>query len=178
MGALNPQPLWSPPASVPSRSQTPLTTPNHQPAPTRTPTPNDHVRAIVELLRPGTPDLARRWLAALLIVPEEEREAVVSAIERRIVAQYPLPAVPAAGALGEGVVAPAVVTKSIGAPRLPGTPRQVNIKHPPVQKQGYVEEVIRTYEVVEEKPGKVGKGKKDQKDQKDEKVRKRRRAGG
>jgi hypothetical protein len=117
-------------------------------------------------------------LAALLIVPEEEREAVVSAIERRIVAQYPLPAVPAAGALGEGVVAPAVVTKSIGAPRLPGTPRQVNIKHPPVQKQGYVEEVIRTYEVVEEKPGKVGKGKKDQKDQKDEKVRKRRRAGG
>jgi len=130
------------------------------------------------LLRPGTPDLARRWLAALLIVPEEEREAVVSAIERRIVAQYPLPAVPAAGALGEGVVAPAVVTKSIGAPRLPGTPRQVNIKHPPVQKQGYVEEVIRTYEVVEEKPGKVGKGKKDQKDQKDEKVRKRRRAGG
>lgn len=130
------------------------------------------------MLRPGTPDLARRWLAALLIVPEEEREAVVSAIERRIVAQYPLPAVPAAGALGEGVVAPAVVTKSIGAPRLPGTPRQVNIKHPPVQKQGYVEEVIRTYEVVEEKPGKVGKGKKDQKDQKDEKVRKRRRAGG
>lgn len=130
------------------------------------------------MLRPGTPDLARRWLAALLIVPEEEREAVVSAIERRIVAQYPLPAAPAACALGEGVVAPAVVTKSIGAPRLPGTPRQVNIKHPPVQKQGYVEEVIRTYEVVEEKPGKVGKGKKDQKDQKDEKVRKRRRAGG
>ncbi|GAB4516814.1 MAG: hypothetical protein Tsb0013_21230 [Phycisphaerales bacterium] len=43
---------------------------------------------LIELLRPATPDLARRWLAALLIVPEDEREAVVEAIEGRMHEEY------------------------------------------------------------------------------------------
>lgn len=43
---------------------------------------------IVELLRPGGTDLARRWLAALLVVPADEREGVVEAIETRVVEQY------------------------------------------------------------------------------------------
>lgn len=43
---------------------------------------------IVELLRPAGPDLARRWLAALLLVDISEREAVVSSIERQIAETY------------------------------------------------------------------------------------------
>lgn len=50
--------------------------------------PSDHVRMIVELLQPIGPDLARRWLAALLLVDRENREAVVESIERQIVAAY------------------------------------------------------------------------------------------
>lgn len=61
--------------------------------------PNDHVRAIIELLRPATPDLARRWLAALLIVPDAEREAVVAAVEKRIVDTYAAPRGPQADEL-------------------------------------------------------------------------------
>lgn len=58
--------------------------------PARSPTllPNEHVRAMVELLRPAGPDLARRWLSALALVPEHEREQVVRAVERRIVEIY------------------------------------------------------------------------------------------
>lgn len=52
--------------------------------------PTDHVRLIVELLRPAGPDLARRWLSALLLVPEDEREVVVSSVEARIAESYPL----------------------------------------------------------------------------------------
>lgn len=56
------------------------------PAPPPSPTllPNDHVRLLVELLRPATPELARRWLAALLLAPEHEREGIVVAIEKRM----------------------------------------------------------------------------------------------
>lgn len=50
--------------------------------------PNDHLRMLIELLRPAGPEIARRWLAALLIVPEEDREAVVQAIEARIIEVY------------------------------------------------------------------------------------------
>lgn len=48
---------------------------------------------IVELLRPAGPDLARRWLAALLLVDISDREAVVESIERQIAETYaPRPA--------------------------------------------------------------------------------------
>ncbi len=58
------------------------------------PLPDDHARMLVELLRPAGPELARRWVAALLLVPEGEREGVVSAVERSIVEEY--------GGRGEG----------------------------------------------------------------------------
>ncbi len=34
------------------------------------------------------PELARRWLAALLLVPPDERQSVVDAIEEQIVREY------------------------------------------------------------------------------------------
>lgn len=43
---------------------------------------------IVELLRPAGPDLARRWLAALLLVDISDREAVVASIERQVADVY------------------------------------------------------------------------------------------
>ena len=51
--------------------------------------PNDHVRALVELLQPGGPDLARRWVSALLLVPIDQRESLVREVERRIVETWP-----------------------------------------------------------------------------------------
>ncbi len=51
-------------------------------------TPADHVRMLADLLQPATPDLARRWLAALLMVPPEERAGTVNAVEARIVEQF------------------------------------------------------------------------------------------
>lgn len=59
-----------------------------EPEPLRTLSPNDHVRMLVELLRPSGPELARRWLAALMVVPEGERAAVVESVEARIVSMY------------------------------------------------------------------------------------------
>jgi hypothetical protein len=43
---------------------------------------------IVELMRAGGPDLVRRWIATLLSVPADEREAVVESIEARIAELY------------------------------------------------------------------------------------------
>lgn len=56
--------------------------------------PNDNVRMIVELLRlsgGSGAELVRRWVAALLNVPEEERGAVVEAVEARLAEEYDLP---------------------------------------------------------------------------------------
>lgn len=50
--------------------------------------PNDHLTMLTELLRPLGPELGRRWLAALLLVPEAERGALVAAIEEQIVREY------------------------------------------------------------------------------------------
>ncbi len=60
------------------------------PEPDGSPTlsPNDHLRLLIELMRPAGAELARRWLAALMIVPPDEREDVVGAIEARIVETY------------------------------------------------------------------------------------------
>lgn len=43
---------------------------------------------LIELLRPTGPELARRWVAALLLVPEDERADVVDSVEKRIVETY------------------------------------------------------------------------------------------
>lgn len=77
---------------------------------------------LLQLLEPAGPELARRWVAALMLVPGDEREAVVRGVERRIVEEY-------GGSEPE---------------------RQVRVRRGPVQREGYVEEVISTYEV---KPG-------------------------
>jgi hypothetical protein len=46
---------------------------------------------IVELMRAGGPDLVRRWVAALLSVPEAERETIVESVEGRIAEVYHAP---------------------------------------------------------------------------------------
>lgn len=61
-----------------------------------------------------------------MLVPREEREAVVRGVERRIVEEY-----------GQSE-----------------SERQVRVRRGPVQREGYVEEVIATYEV---KPGEAGR---------------------
>lgn len=73
------------------------------------------------MLRPATPELARRWLAALLAVPENERAGVVAAVERQIIATYEHTA-----------------TASVNSP-------EVILVHPPVAREGYVEQVVVTY---------------------------------
>ncbi|GAB4386444.1 MAG: hypothetical protein Kow0022_15440 [Phycisphaerales bacterium] len=59
-----------------------------EPDASRTLLPNDHVRMLTELLRPCGPELARRWLAALLLVPTDQRESVVQAVEEQIVREF------------------------------------------------------------------------------------------
>lgn len=49
------------------------------------------------------PELARRWLAALALVPEGERAAVVEAVERQIAAEY------AGEGAGQGAGAPTTI---------------------------------------------------------------------
>jgi len=44
---------------------------------------------IVELMRPAGPDLVRRWVAALLAAPADQREAIVESVEQRIAELYP-----------------------------------------------------------------------------------------
>lgn len=66
----------------------------------------------------GSADLLRRWTAALLAVPPAEREGVIEAIEQRVAELYPAPA------------------------------RPLHLVQPPVQRAGYVEQTIRTYDVV------------------------------
>lgn len=43
---------------------------------------------LIELLKPSGPELARRWLSALMLVPEDLREQVVDAVESQIVADH------------------------------------------------------------------------------------------
>jgi hypothetical protein len=43
---------------------------------------------LIEMMRPAGPELARRWLAALMVVPPEQRGAVVDSVERSIVAEF------------------------------------------------------------------------------------------
>lgn len=85
---------------------------------------------LVELLRPVGPELARRWLAALLAIPAHEREQAVAAIEARIAQAY---------------------AADTGASRKRGAKRgkSFDVVAPPVQKDGYTEQVVTTYDVQE-----------------------------
>jgi len=50
--------------------------------------PGDDLKLVVEFLRPLGPELARRWLGALLMVDPDEREEMVAAVEQRVVDLY------------------------------------------------------------------------------------------
>jgi hypothetical protein len=43
---------------------------------------------LIELIRPAGAELARRWLAALMIAPEDERPGIVDEIESTMVSLY------------------------------------------------------------------------------------------
>ena len=50
--------------------------------------PNDHLRMLIELLRPDNIELTRRWVAALMLAPESERSQIVSAVEKQLVEEF------------------------------------------------------------------------------------------
>jgi hypothetical protein len=50
--------------------------------------PSDHLKLLVDLMKPAGPELSRRWLAALTLVPEEERKSVIKSVEAEIIRQY------------------------------------------------------------------------------------------
>lgn len=104
-----------------SQQRPPLIPPRTAPDASASLSPSDHVRMLVELLRPATPELARRWLAALLAVPEIERAGVVDAVERQIIATYEH-ANPESDRSGG-----------------------IDVVHPPVAREGFVEQVVVTY---------------------------------
>ncbi len=56
--------------------------------PSGTLSPSDHLKMLVDLLKPIGPEIARRWVAALLLIPEDERLAVIESVEAEIVRQY------------------------------------------------------------------------------------------
>lgn len=87
---------------------------------------------LVEFLKPGGVELARRWLAALASVDPDQREAVVASVEARIAEVY-------GSSRAEGAVT-------------------FDVVQPPVQREGYVEQQVTTYEQVEPKPRRAGCG--------------------
>jgi len=87
---------------------------------------------LIELMRPAGPELARRWLAALLLAPERDRPSIVAEVERRMVALYAEPLTPTEKESSS------VESGDDEAP-------VVHIVSPPVQKQGYVETTERAF---------------------------------
>lgn len=83
--------------------------------------PSDHVQMLVELLRPAGAELGRRWLACLMLAPESEREAIVDSIERRMAELY----------------------------LEHDNSRRVEVVHPPVQHEGFIEQKFTAYNVSE-----------------------------
>lgn len=81
---------------------------------------------LVELLQPTGPDLARRWLAALLSIPRDERLAAVEAIEHRIATLY------------------AQHDDTFNAATEPGG-REIHVISSPIQRDGYTEHTETTY---------------------------------
>jgi len=43
---------------------------------------------MLELCKPESMPLIRRWVAALMLVPEDQRESIVQAVEKQIVADF------------------------------------------------------------------------------------------
>lgn len=93
--------------------------------------PNDHLRMLVELLRPLGTELGRRWLAALLAVPEGERAALVAEVERRI-AELGCPMADVESPAGDGGAADG---------------REFRVISSPVERNGFTEHTETMYEV-------------------------------
>lgn len=91
---------------------------------------------LVELLRLSGgqgAELARRWLAALMLAPATEREAIVQAVEARMTELY-------------DAAQPAVDDGATGdAPGEDEGPL-LHISTEPVQRPGYIERMVRSYE--------------------------------
>lgn len=73
-------PLWAPLLQSPSGSSDSVTL-----------SPNDHTKMLVELLQRLGPELVRRWVASLLTVDRDEREAMVDMVEKYVAEHYPPP---------------------------------------------------------------------------------------
>lgn len=50
--------------------------------------PSDQTRMLVELLQPLGPEMVRRWVATLLLVDRDEREAMVEMVEKYVAENY------------------------------------------------------------------------------------------
>lgn len=87
---------------------------------------------LVELLKPGGAELARRWLAALLIVDEADRPTMVAAVEAQIVEEY-------------GIARDYDAPTPAGRRNAETSAEEIVVVHPPVQREGYVERVETTY---------------------------------
>jgi hypothetical protein len=98
---------------------------------------------LVELLQPLGPELVRRWVATLLMVPRDQRESVVAAVEQRIAELYEQ-------SWTAGEAAADSVLK----------PSEVEVVHPPQQREGYVEQVVTTYEETSEAEAQTAKKNK------------------
>jgi hypothetical protein len=105
----------------------------NEPGSSPVPSPADHVRMLVELLRPGGPELIRRWVSALLMAPTAEREAIVNEVERSLVELYAEPLFD-----GDASSQECDQTKS-------SEPPVVHVVTPAVQREGYVEQIERSY---------------------------------
>lgn len=104
--------------------------------------PSEHLRMLVDLLRPMGPELARRWLAALLMVDEDKREEVVAAVERQLVAD------------DEGRPHRSFTKRGKAGEEL-----ELRLVSPPVARDGFVEQKITTY-AVEGEPKRRARGKR------------------
>lgn len=77
----------NPKAAEPSENQ-PEVKPLHQRSESGELSPSDSIQMLIELLKPAGPELGRRWLAALLLVPEAQRASVVEAVEQQICEEF------------------------------------------------------------------------------------------
>jgi hypothetical protein len=93
---------------------------------------------LVELLQPLGPELVRRWVATLLMVPRDQREGVVAAVEQRIAEMYEQ-----SWRAGEAAAEQALAPQNDPS-------HEVDVVHPPTQREIYVEQVVTTYERVAE----------------------------
>lgn len=81
-------------------------------------------------------------VAALLLAPVDEREAVVSSIESKMVELYA-----PAGARSRAEDAFDLPISVDPGARAGEEPRMLNVIDPPVQREGFVEQRIHTYEI-------------------------------